>query len=132
MLWLAPLAVVAICAMLVVGLRSEPSGYVAAYSVFPHESCDVLDFSGGIVTLRTCCGDEPYGTYSRARWRMDLAFSPGLEKARHERDSGSLRIFLDEFCRHPGWREPVHLAEAHLYQGPVLTRLFATIVVQHR
>jgi hypothetical protein len=30
----------------------------------PHDLYDVLDFSNGFVTSRTCCGDQPKGTYS--------------------------------------------------------------------
>ena len=61
-----PLAVVAACAVALLSLRSEPSGYVASYSIYPHAGTDVLHFSRGTVTLRTCCGDEPWGTYSRS------------------------------------------------------------------
>src|SRR5207302_7442682 len=63
-LWLMPLAVAAAYAVALTGFRSEPSGYVASYSFLPHARTDVLDFSRGIVTLRTCCGDSPCGTYS--------------------------------------------------------------------
>ena len=65
-LWLTPLAIAAAYAVAFVSLRSEPSGYVASYSIIPHDSNDVLDFSHGIVTQRTCCGDESWGTYSRS------------------------------------------------------------------
>ena len=54
-----------------IGMRSEPTGYVASYDFFPHSSNDVLIFSRGTVTLHTCCGDESFGTYSRSpdgRW----------------------------------------------------------------
>lgn len=61
----APLVSVAACFLAFAGLRLEPSGYVASYSFFPHDPCDVLDFSRGTVTLRTCCGDSPQGTYSQ-------------------------------------------------------------------
>ena len=65
-LWLTPLVIAAAYVMALVGLHSEPSGYVASYSIFPHDGNDVLDFSRGTVTLRTCCGDVPWGTYSRS------------------------------------------------------------------
>lgn len=45
---------------------SVPSGYVASYSIFPHDPNDVLNFAHGTVTLQTCCGDEFWGTYSRS------------------------------------------------------------------
>ena len=64
--YLTPLAIAAAYAVAFVGPRAEPTGYVASYSIFPHASTDVLDFSRGTVTLRTCCGDESWGTYSRA------------------------------------------------------------------
>jgi hypothetical protein len=66
-LWLTPPGIAAAYAACLLGLRAEPSGYVASYSVFPHSTTDVLDFSRGTVTLRTCCGDQPWGTYSRSR-----------------------------------------------------------------
>ena len=48
------------------GWRAEPSGHVAAYPDFSlHESRDVLTFSKGQVTLQTCCGDGPMGSYRR-------------------------------------------------------------------
>ena len=65
-LWFTPVAIAAAYAVAFVGLRSEPSGYVASYSIMPHDGNDVLDFSHGIVTQRTCCGDEAWGTYSRS------------------------------------------------------------------
>ena len=65
-LLLTPLAIAAAYAAALVALRSEPSGYVASYSIYPHAGTDVFDFSRGNVTLRTCCGDEPWGTYSRS------------------------------------------------------------------
>lgn len=48
------------------GFRAEPSGLVSSYSFFAHDPYDTLKFSRGLVTLQTCCGDEPWGTYSRA------------------------------------------------------------------
>ena len=52
-------------------LRAAPTGRYHSYSIFPHDSCDVLTFSNGTVTLQTCCGDESWGSYQRAadgRW----------------------------------------------------------------
>jgi hypothetical protein len=46
-------------------LRAEPLGAFHSYSIFPHDSCDLLTFSNGTVTLQTCCGDESWGTYRR-------------------------------------------------------------------
>lgn len=65
-LWLTPLAIAVGYVLALVGLRSEPSGYVASYSIFPLDGNDVLDFSRGTVTLRTRWGDKPCGTYSRS------------------------------------------------------------------
>lgn len=65
-LWLTPLGIAAAYVVALVGLRSEPSGYVASYSVFPHATTDIFDFSHGTVTLRTCCGNSSWGTYSRS------------------------------------------------------------------
>jgi len=49
------------------GFRSEPWGYVASYSIFPHSETDVLNFRSGSVTLQTCCGEEAWGTYARLK-----------------------------------------------------------------
>jgi hypothetical protein len=46
--------------------RNEPSGYVSSYSIYSHDPYDVLDFSNGFVTMRTCCGDETHGSYTRS------------------------------------------------------------------
>jgi len=46
--------------------RADPSGYVASYALFNHDPCDVLSFTEGKVMLRTCCGDEDWGTYFRS------------------------------------------------------------------
>lgn len=65
-LWLTPLTLVVAYAVAYIGIRSEPSGYVASYSLLPHDKFDVIEFANGLVTQRTCCGDMPMGTYSRA------------------------------------------------------------------
>ena len=65
-LWLTPLAIAVAYSVALVGIRSEPFGYVASYSVFPHAENDVFHFSHGLVTLETCCGEEMWGTYSRS------------------------------------------------------------------
>jgi hypothetical protein len=49
--------------LVVLSLRSTPTGRYASYSILPHDSCDVFAFSGGNVTWQTCCGDDAYGTY---------------------------------------------------------------------
>ena len=65
--WLALAAVFATGAVLAAGwLRSSPSGHFHSYSIFHHDTCDVLTFSNGTVTLQTCCGDEAWGSYERA------------------------------------------------------------------
>ena len=74
-LLLTPFAVGGVYVLAVASMRSEPSGYVASFSIFPHASNDVLNFSQGTVTLQTCCGDSSYGTYSRmpdGRWIWHL------------------------------------------------------------
>jgi hypothetical protein len=48
--------------------RAEPVGHFAAYPNFSlHERRDVLTFAKGSVTLQTCCGDEPMGSYQRTK-----------------------------------------------------------------
>lgn len=52
-------------------LRAEPGGEFHSYPIVPHDSCDLLTFSNGIVTWHTCCGDESWGSYQRetdGRW----------------------------------------------------------------
>lgn len=74
-LWLTPLIAAALLALAFVRHGTALSGYVASYSLYGHNSRDVLDFAGGTVTLRTCCGDESWGTYSRSSdgtWHWSL------------------------------------------------------------
>ena len=99
-LWLTPLSIATTYTVAVVGLRSEPSGYVASYSIFDHSITDVLDFSGGTVTLRTCCGNESWGTYSRS---SDGAW---IWHRRHE----SPTLVSQELVVRPGFFS-IHFAE---------------------
>lgn len=66
--WLlaVPPLLVAAYFLALAGFRAEPSGLVSSYSFFPHDPYDTLKFSHGVVTLQTCCGDGPWGTYSQA------------------------------------------------------------------
>src|SRR5436190_14220331 len=48
-----------------------PSGKFASYEFSRHHVADILEYHDGKVTLRTCCGDVPEGTYARetdGRW----------------------------------------------------------------
>jgi hypothetical protein len=69
-----------VCYMLaVIGFRAEPSGYVEGYSIIRHETNDALEFAGGKVTAKTCCGDFPMGTYERmadGRWIWHSQLTP--------------------------------------------------------
>jgi len=38
---------------------------VHAGTIINHSHSDIFDFSHGTVTLRTCCGDESWGSYTR-------------------------------------------------------------------
>ena len=54
-------------------MHTKVDGIFHSYDIFKHDPCDVLNFSGGTVTLQTCCGDELWGTYEksddgRMRW----------------------------------------------------------------
>lgn len=42
-----------------------PDGMYASFDFIGHDRADVLDFKSGVVTWRTCCGDEDFGTYRR-------------------------------------------------------------------
>lgn len=92
-LWIAPLVASGILALAFIRHGTALSGYVASYSLYGHDSCDVLDFTGGAVTLRTCCGDESWGTYSRSddgTWHWSLV--RGTKKI----------LWQDTFAVHPG------------------------------
>jgi hypothetical protein len=65
-LWFAPIVIVAAYTVALIRFRSEPSGYVTAYSVIGHTPSDAFDFHDGTVTIRTCCGDLSAGTYTRS------------------------------------------------------------------
>lgn len=56
-------------------LSPEPRGLVNAYPISRHERSDVALFQNGKVTLKTCCGDWPYGTYeqdSQGKWIWNI------------------------------------------------------------
>lgn len=40
-----------------------PSGMYSSFEFFGHAEADVLEFENGRVMLRTCCGNEPFGSY---------------------------------------------------------------------
>lgn len=42
-----------------------PDGMYSSYDFYPHDTADVLDFSGGVVMSRTCCGDSNWGSYDQ-------------------------------------------------------------------
>lgn len=76
-LLLTPLLLIVAYAATCASFRSEPSGYVHAGTIINHSHSDILEFSGGTVTLRTCCGDESWGTYTRLPdgqwiWRIQI------------------------------------------------------------
>jgi|688.fasta_scaffold306407_2 hypothetical protein len=76
---MTPVALVATYALALVSFRSEPSGYVRSTPAFLHASTDVLEFSHGSVTLRTCCGDQWVGTCSRSAdgvWVWQMSHKP--------------------------------------------------------
>ena len=51
-----------------VALLRSPIGYFDSTAIIGHHSDDdVLSFSDGTVTWKTCCGDKRIGTYSRSR-----------------------------------------------------------------
>lgn len=67
-------------------LRSRPVGLFQAKPIVGyHDARDVLRFSGGLVTLETCCGDSPLGAYHQTNgsWVWDYGaarytVSPGV------------------------------------------------------
>lgn len=50
--------------ILLVGNPHDLEGKVSSYGFFAHDKCDVLEFENGMVTLKTCCGNEFYGDYT--------------------------------------------------------------------
>jgi hypothetical protein len=53
--------------VLVVVLQRTPLGYFDSTTIMGHHAeDDVLSFSDGAVTWKTCCGDSATGTYSRS------------------------------------------------------------------
>jgi len=74
-------------------LSRIPCGYFdLAAMMAGHDSEDAVFFAGGSVTMKSCCGDMPFGTYSRrpdGSWRWHY---------RHgERD-----LFPQDFLLRPG------------------------------
>src|SRR5690349_1345717 len=52
---------------LVILLNRKPYGYFDLTAMMPgHASDDTVLFCGGSVTMKTCCGDMYFGSYSRA------------------------------------------------------------------
>ena len=63
--WLlrALLAAPVIYCLLLIGNPNDVDGMYSSYKFSAHHICDVLEFRGGLVILRTCCGDSYYGEY---------------------------------------------------------------------
>jgi|GEM_PF-2661554 len=83
--WLAGIVfVLVLCGLAAwwgIHLRERPEGAFYSYSMLPHATKDVLEFSGGVVTWRTCCFDEDRGTYERSQsgdWIWN--YRPGADK----------------------------------------------------
>lgn len=49
--------------LLLIGKPNDIEGMYSSYKFFAHDICDVLEFRGGLVTSRTCCGDSYHGVY---------------------------------------------------------------------
>jgi hypothetical protein len=48
-----------------------PGGMYASFEFFGHAQADVMEFKSGKVMLRTCCGNESFGSYHQEnddRW----------------------------------------------------------------
>lgn len=61
----------AIYGVLVLSFSDNPAGRFHGYEFYGHHGADLLHFEKGKVTLKTCCGSEDFGTYSRdatGRW----------------------------------------------------------------
>ena len=48
-----------------VSFSDEPKGRFASWDIFAHSQDDVVEFDHGSVRHLTCCGDGPWGSYSR-------------------------------------------------------------------
>jgi hypothetical protein len=53
--------------MILSGDPTDPEGMYSSYEFFAHDEGDVLEFQNGTVTLRTCCGNDDYGTYRKEK-----------------------------------------------------------------
>lgn len=51
--------------LLLVGNPHDLQGKFSSYKMFPHATCDVIEFDNGLVTLKTCCGNSYFGDYMR-------------------------------------------------------------------
>ena len=51
--------------LLLAGDSGTPVGMYSSYEFFPHDKADVVEFKGGVVTNRTCCGDSNWGSYDK-------------------------------------------------------------------
>lgn len=106
LLWQVPLAIVLGYGLLLSSPSREPLGLVDAFALSAHEGRDVLDFNNGHVLLRTCCGDESWGTYSNddGKWiwhyRVLIRFKNGESKVVFS-DEIEIRphVFTMEFTR---------------------------------
>lgn len=65
--------------VLLIGNPNDLEGKFSSYELFPHNRRDVLEFEGGLVTLKTCCGNIYYGDYMRKDdawiWEYQEVFS---------------------------------------------------------
>ena len=84
--WLLPLALPIAYALALADFRSELRGMVEANSMQGHEIHDALEFKNGSVTIKTCCGDQNWGTYQKGdngHWMWTYPLKPKLNLLDH-------------------------------------------------
>ena len=53
------------------GNPDDPGGMYASFEFFGHAQADIVEFENGEVMLRTCCGNESFGSFHQendGRW----------------------------------------------------------------
>ncbi len=109
------------------GEAGDPTGKYASFDLYPHSKGDVIEFKDGIATLRTCCGDSDFGTYSREEggrwiwvWQETLSFEDGKRKT----DPVRIRLTPGRFSLRIDVEDPAQLDPDSVRSMKLRRRLF--------